>query len=112
MQAFWLLTDIYLGFSENGSDIVRDVLELCVKMQHRSWDQSGDQDGFCYLAIGGLKSCRLMQVDYSGFSTINTQRFGQHFVGKVANPNDVLLWQKSAARRAKVGALRFGFKDT
>lgn len=44
-----------------------------------------------------------MQVDYSGFSTINTQRFGQHFVGKVANPNDVLLWQKSSARKAQVG---------
>ncbi|KAK9844671.1 hypothetical protein WJX74_005353 [Apatococcus lobatus] len=42
-----------------------------------------------------------LRVDYSGFSTINTQRFGQHFVGKVANPNDVLLWQKAAARRVK-----------
>ncbi len=28
-------------------------------------------------------ACHLAQVDYSGFSTINTQRFGQKFVGKV-----------------------------
>lgn len=41
------------------------------------------------------------QVDYSGFSTINTQRFGQKFVGKVANPHDMVLWQKAPQRRAK-----------
>lgn len=45
-----------------------------------------------------------MQVDYTGFSTINTQRFGQKFVGKVANPNDMVLWQKAAARRQRVRA--------
>lgn len=33
-------------------------------------------------------------MDYTGFSTINVQRFGQKFVGKVANPHDVLLWHK------------------
>lgn len=43
-----------------------------------------------------LIRCR---VDYSGFSTINTQTFAQQFVDKVANPQDVLLWQKSAVRR-------------
>jgi double-strand break repair protein MRE11 len=43
------------------------------------------------------------QVDYSGFTTINTQRFGQRFVGKVANPTDIVLWQKAPARKAKVG---------
>ncbi|KAK9868394.1 hypothetical protein WJX84_007759 [Apatococcus fuscideae] len=46
-----------------------------------------------------------LRVDYSGFSTINTQRFGQHFVGKVANPHDVLLWQKAAARRVRDGSM-------
>lgn len=44
-----------------------------------------------------------LRVDYTGFSTINAQRFGQKFVGKVANPHDILLWQKAAARKAKVG---------
>ncbi|PSC71365.1 Double-strand break repair MRE11 [Micractinium conductrix] len=42
-----------------------------------------------------------LRVDYSGFSTINTQRFGQKFVGKVANPNDIVLWQKAPQRKAK-----------
>jgi len=40
-----------------------------------------------------------LRVDYTGFSTINTQRFGQKFVGKVANPHDIVLWQKVAVRR-------------
>lgn len=44
-----------------------------------------------------------LQVDYTGFSTINAQRFGQKFVGKVANPHDILLWHKAPARKAKVG---------
>lgn len=43
-----------------------------------------------------------MQVDYTGFSTINAQRFGQKFVGKVANPHDMLLWHKSTTRKPKV----------
>ena len=42
-------------------------------------------------------------MDYSGFSTINTQRFGQMFVGRVANPHDMILWHKAPARRQKVG---------
>ena len=41
-------------------------------------------------------------MDYSGFSTINTQRFGQTFVGRVANPHDMILWHKAPARRQKV----------
>lgn len=27
-----------------------------------------------------------LRVDYTGFSTVNAQKFGQRFVGKVANP--------------------------
>ncbi|GAB2225834.1 hypothetical protein Droror1_Dr00021602, partial [Drosera rotundifolia] len=33
-------------------------------------------------------------VDYSGFKTINPQRFGQKYVGKVANPQDILIFSK------------------
>uniref|UniRef100_A0A0D9X4Y8 Double-strand break repair protein n=1 Tax=Leersia perrieri TaxID=77586 RepID=A0A0D9X4Y8_9ORYZ len=36
-----------------------------------------------------------VKVDYSGFSTIIPQRFGQKYVGKVANPNDILLFSRS-----------------
>jgi len=45
-----------------------------------------------------------LRVDYSGgFSTINAQRFGQKFVGKVANPHDVLLFHKSSLKRGTRG---------
>ena len=40
-------------------------------------------------------------MDYTGFTTINTQRFGQRFVGRVANPNDIILWQKALVRKTK-----------
>ena len=43
-----------------------------------------------------------LRVDYTGFSTINTQRFGQTYVGRVANPHDMLLFTKAASRKAKV----------
>lgn len=42
-----------------------------------------------------------LRVDYSGFTTINSQRFGAKFVGKVSNPHDMVLWAKAPARRAK-----------
>ena len=44
-------------------------------------------------------SWTLVQVDYTGFSTVNSQKFGQRFVGKVANPHDMLLWTKAAQRK-------------
>jgi len=43
------------------------------------------------------------QVDHTGFSTLNSQRFGQKFVGRVANPHDMLAWHKAAVRRIKPG---------
>ena len=39
-----------------------------------------------------------LRVDYSGFSTINTQVFAHQFVNKVANPQDLVLWQKPPKR--------------
>lgn len=35
-----------------------------------------------------------IRVEHSGFSTINNQRFGAQFVGKVANPGDILLFHR------------------
>ncbi|KAG9452767.1 hypothetical protein H6P81_005671 [Aristolochia fimbriata] len=40
-----------------------------------------------------------IKVDYSGFMTINPQRFGQKYVGKVANPQDILIFTKAAKKR-------------
>ncbi|KAK8706136.1 hypothetical protein V6N13_049712 [Hibiscus sabdariffa] len=46
-----------------------------------------------------------VKVDYSGFMTINPQRFGQKYVGKVANPQDILIFSKAAKRSQKEGNL-------
>nr|XP_016467934.1 PREDICTED: double-strand break repair protein MRE11-like isoform X4 [Nicotiana tabacum] len=42
-----------------------------------------------------------VKVDYSGFMTINPQRFGQKYVGKVANPQDILIFSKSSKKAGK-----------
>lgn len=46
-----------------------------------------------------------LRVDYTGYSTIHAQRFGHRFVGKVANPTDILLFSKTAERCAARSAL-------
>ncbi|XP_027068744.2 double-strand break repair protein MRE11-like isoform X1 [Coffea arabica] len=42
-----------------------------------------------------------VKVDYSGFMTINPQRFGQKYVGKVANPQDILIFSKISRKDQK-----------
>ncbi|KAJ7014799.1 hypothetical protein NC653_004181 [Populus alba x Populus x berolinensis] len=49
-----------------------------------------------------------IKVDYSGFMTINPQRFGQKYVGKVANPQDILIFSKTS----KKGRNEAKFDDT
>ncbi|XP_010443002.1 PREDICTED: double-strand break repair protein MRE11-like [Camelina sativa] len=39
-----------------------------------------------------------IKVDYSEFMTINPQRFGQKYVGKVANPQDILIFSKASKK--------------
>ncbi|GAB4849557.1 meiotic recombination [Ancistrocladus abbreviatus] len=39
-----------------------------------------------------------LKVDYSGFMTINPQRFAQKYVGKVANPQDILIFSKASRK--------------
>ncbi|EGG14929.1 DNA repair exonuclease [Cavenderia fasciculata] len=42
-----------------------------------------------------------LKVDYTGYSTINPQKFGQRFTGKVANPNDILLFTRKKPTSSK-----------
>ncbi|CAH8363758.1 unnamed protein product [Eruca vesicaria subsp. sativa] len=46
-----------------------------------------------------------IKVDYSGFMTINPQRFGQKYVGKVANPQDILIFSKASKKGRSEGAI-------
>mmetsp|Transcript_21552 Transcript_21552/g.41854 ORF Transcript_21552/g.41854 Transcript_21552/m.41854 type:complete len:319 (+) Transcript_21552:1096-2052(+) len=40
-----------------------------------------------------------LRVDYSGFKKISSMRFGQKFVGKVANHDEILLLHRKAAKK-------------
>lgn len=44
-----------------------------------------------------------IKVDYSGFMTINPQKFGQKYVGKVANPQDILIFTKASKKGRSEG---------
>ena len=44
-----------------------------------------------------------LKVDYTGYSTINMQRFGQRFVDKVANPTSLLHFHRKAKRKGEGG---------
>ncbi|KAL6574959.1 meiotic recombination [Orobanche minor] len=46
-----------------------------------------------------------IKVDYSGFMTINPQRFGQKYVGKVANPQDILIFSKASRKGSSEGKI-------
>ncbi|KAG8086895.1 hypothetical protein GUJ93_ZPchr0010g11290 [Zizania palustris] len=46
-----------------------------------------------------------VKVDYYGFSTIIPQRFGHKYIGKVANPNDILVLSRSTQRHRKQGSM-------
>ncbi|KAL5081714.1 hypothetical protein RYX36_010135 [Vicia faba] len=46
-----------------------------------------------------------IKVDYSGFMTINPQRFGQKYVGKVANPQDILIFSKASKLEKGAGKI-------
>ena len=82
---------------------------------HRQW-RKARQNSLAWFRLSGLRLMILLfrsingslrhasvQVDTTGVPTMsNPIRFGQDFVGKIANPRDVLVFhraKKSAARR-------------
>merc|ERR1719272_2299188 len=52
-----------------------------------------------------------LKVDYTGFTTCNPQRFGQRFVDKVANPSELLLFQRKAKKEDKADKKKEGARN-
>ncbi|KAL7746139.1 meiotic recombination [Sorochytrium milnesiophthora] len=75
-----------------------DRVETLIQSARHNWLELNAQDGAADAEPDEdqipLPLVRL-RVEYGGgFSTFNPQRFGQQFVGKVANPKDVLLFYR------------------
>ena len=62
---------------------------LCIL--HHTW--------WWYSALKHGSPHALPQVDLSGFPALNNQRFGARWVGRVANPGDILQFTRRAVRR-------------
>ncbi|VFQ79766.1 unnamed protein product [Cuscuta campestris] len=77
---------------EHLDKVVRKLIE-----QSNSIDVNGSENKLPLVRV---------KVDYSGFMTINPQRFGQKYVGKVANPQDVLIFSKSTKKGHREGAVK------
>jgi double-strand break repair protein MRE11 len=90
----------------SAQDKRRDLL----REARRLGNDAGDDDSplMYQLEKPGEPLVRL-RVEHTGFSTLSNQRFGAHFVGQVANPEDILLFHRrkdpskaAATRKAKV----------
>lgn len=72
------------------------LLEKIESMINQAKRGSGKGKGSALLPLIRLR------IDYTGFSTIHSQRFGQKLVGRVANPQDALHWSKAKPKTKKV----------
>ena len=78
--------------------------------QHRA---AFEQDGEGVNEPAALTSPELvlvrLKVEHTGFSTLNNQRFGARFVGRVANPADILMFHRKRKPQdaKKVRAVHF-----
>jgi double-strand break repair protein MRE11 len=90
----------------SAQDKRRDILQEA----RRLGNDAGDDDSplMYQLEKPGEPLVRL-RVEHTGFSTLSNQRFGAHFVGQVANPEDILLFHRrkdpskaAATRKAKI----------
>ena len=47
-----------------------------------------------------------LRVESEGFATLNVQRFGQKFVGNVANPSDLLLFSRTRKEKSSLSGMK------
>ncbi|CAM9729506.1 unnamed protein product, partial [Choristocarpus tenellus] len=69
--------------------------------QEEALDPPEPPEGQEYLVAKRDQVLVRLRVEHSDFPTLNNQRFGSQFMGKVANPSDLLLFYR---RRASGGA--------
>uniref|UniRef100_A0A7S4F0M6 Double-strand break repair protein n=1 Tax=Chrysotila carterae TaxID=13221 RepID=A0A7S4F0M6_CHRCT len=86
--------DTDLSSEEAMMDFLEEqAIELIEELAARQVSAEESADGRTTLPLIRLR------VDYTGFSTCNPQKFGQRFVSKVANPGEILLFQRKAKKQ-------------
>jgi double-strand break repair protein MRE11 len=94
----FLMVDIRLSDSLDPADYSMDAIEdLLTSTVMQLIDQIAADKKYSNPDRPRLPLIRL-RVDHTGFTKINSSQFGQKFVGKVANPDEILLFHKQ--RRA------------
>ena len=94
----------------NVEDRIQEVLTAKVKTILRTAQATriqSEDDGDADVSYGLIDPDKIiirLRVFHAGFTTLNQQRFGTLFIGKVANPSDLLLFSK----KPKDGADRVG----
>ncbi|KAJ3060603.1 Double-strand break repair protein mre11a, partial [Podochytrium sp. JEL0797] len=79
-------------------EVLGDKVEEMIELARNMWMEAhpdAEEDEF-------PKPLIRLRVDYSNFTTLNPQRFGQRFVDKVANVKDILHFHRK--RQASTGA--------
>ena len=81
-----------------------DDMDLVEEFLHDNVEELIESASHQEITIDALRLPLIrLRVDYSGgFSTLNTQRFGQKYVGRVANPSDVIGFHKETRRTSAI----------
>nr|XP_048332364.1 double-strand break repair protein MRE11 isoform X2 [Ziziphus jujuba var. spinosa] len=90
-----------MGFhiSQPGSSVATSLIDGESKPKHvLLLEIKGNQYRPTKIPLTSVRPFEYTEVDYSGFMTINPQRFGQKYVGKVANPQDILIFSKASRK--------------
>ncbi|GAQ82724.1 DNA repair exonuclease MRE11 [Klebsormidium nitens] len=91
-------SDVSLGDANINAEDQNAVLDLLTSKVEELIERAKEENAYRQEQMLPLIRIR---VDYTGFSTVNPQRFGQKFVGKVANPHDILLFTKATKKRER-----------
>ncbi|KAG8467420.1 hypothetical protein KFE25_000736 [Diacronema lutheri] len=79
-------------------DTLNKLVEEMIAAAHEATAPANPlQKGLDKLALPLIR----IRVEYSECLTCNPQRFGARFVGRVGNPNELLLFYRKAARKAR-----------
>ncbi|KAF2536707.1 hypothetical protein F2Q68_00021657 [Brassica cretica] len=97
-----------MGFhiTQPGSSVATSLIDGESKPKHvLLLEIKGNQYRPTKIPLTSVRPFEYTEVDYSGFMTINPQRFGQKYVGKVANPQDILIFSKASKKGQREGTI-------